>query len=130
MPKIGAPRGAHETKLERIAARAKIDQNCEFKWLMQHYSKENLIACFHELDGIKAVGVDKQTKDDYEENLSRNIDSLVARMKSLSYRPQPARQVLIPKADGGQRPLGISTIEDKVVQLLKVAYVQMVLHLV
>jgi group II intron reverse transcriptase/maturase len=116
--RLTEPTKTMETALESISARVRGDQHCEFKWLMPHYSKENLITCFHELKRRKAVGVDKRSKDDYEENLERNVEALITKMKNLSYRPLPARQVLIPKADGGQRMLGVSAIEDKIVQLL------------
>jgi len=106
------------TKLQRIAEISRANHSSEFNWLMPHFSKENLLNCFHELDGNKAVGVDGQSKEEYSRNLDRNIENLISRMKSLSYRPQAIRQVLIPKRDGGTRPLGISVIEDKIVQLM------------
>ncbi|MBF0206527.1 MAG: group II intron reverse transcriptase/maturase, partial [Oligoflexia bacterium] len=107
-----------ETKLERIRVLSKGDPKMEFKWLVQHFNKENLLYCFHELDGKKAVGIDGKNKDEYAEKLEENIDSLVARMKTMSYYPAPVRQVLIPKGDGKFRPLGISNFEDKMVQSL------------
>jgi group II intron reverse transcriptase/maturase len=88
----------------------------EFKWLMNHFSRENLISCFNELDGKKATGIDRLTKESYAQEVVTNIDSLINRMKKFSYRPQPVREVLIPKGDGKFRPLGISTIEDKIIQ--------------
>lgn len=90
----------------------------KFKWLIQHFNKENLLLCFHELDGKKAVGIDGTTKDDYAINLEANIESLINKMKSQSYYPAPVRQVMIPKGDGKLRPLGISNFEDKIVQML------------
>ncbi len=88
----------------------------EFSWLIQQCTKENFIHCFHELDGKKAVGIDGKSKDEYEENLEQNIESLVNRMKELKYYPSAVREVKIPKADGQSRSLGISNIEDKIVQ--------------
>ena len=107
-----------ETKLERISNRSRQDPRCEFSWLMQHFSVENLVTCFHDLDGKKAVGVDSLTKEEYAENLTGNLESLVEKMKTMSYHPSPSRQTFIPKADGGKRPLGIATIEDKIVQTM------------
>lgn len=104
------------TKLQRINKLSISDPGMKFKWLMPHFSKENLIRCFHELDGRKAVGIDKTTKEEYGRNLETNIEALIVRMKSMSYRPRPAREVLIPKDDGKMRPLGIACIEDKIVQ--------------
>lgn len=105
-----------DTKLKRIESMSRADSKMEFECLMPHYTKENLIACFHELDGKKAVGIDKQTKEMYGENLESNIGKLVTRMKTMSYRPKPVREVLIAKEDGKQRPLGIACIEDKIIQ--------------
>lgn len=107
-----------ETKLKRIETLSKENPRMEFKWLIQHFTKENLISCFHELGRKKAVGVDGVSKDEYGENLEKNIESLITRMKGLKYYPAPVREVKIPKGNGKYRPLGISNIEDKIVQLL------------
>ena len=85
---------------------------------MPHFNRESLTECFHELDGRKAVGVDRQTKEEYGENLDGNIANLISRMKDMAYIPGPVREVLIPKEDGKKRPLGISNFEDKIVQLM------------
>ena len=91
---------------------------CEIKWLMPHYNQESLKGCFGELDGKKAVGADQVSKDEYGVNVDNNISDLIARMKTMSYRPGPVREVLIPKEGkpGATRPLGISNFEDKMVQ--------------
>ena len=52
----------------------------------------------------------------YEQNLEANLGDLCTRVHTCRYRPQPVRRVYIPKADGGQRPLGVPTLEDKIVQ--------------
>jgi len=105
-----------ETKLKRIEKLSSENPKAEFKWLIQHFSKENLISCFHELGRKKVVGIDGKSKDDYEENLEQNIESLISRMKGLKYYPAPVREVKIPKGNGKFRPLGISNIEDKIIQ--------------
>ena len=56
------------------------------------------------------------TVADYEQNLEANLQDLCARVHTGRYRPQPVRRVYIPKADGGRRPLGVPTLEDKIVQ--------------
>ena len=86
---------------------------------MPHFNKESLTGCFHELNGKKAVGMDGTTKEKYGENLEENITALLGKMKTMSYRPQGVREVLIPKEgkSGATRPLGISAFEDKIVQL-------------
>jgi group II intron reverse transcriptase/maturase len=63
-----------------------------------------------------AVGVDGVTKEQYGEQLEDNLQRLHTRMREGRYRHQPIRRVHIPKAPGKTRPIGISTIEDKVVQ--------------
>ena len=105
-----------ETKLKRIAEASTRDPNMEFKWLMPHFNKESLKECFNSLDGRKATGVDGKTKDEYGIRLNENLDDLIIRMKKLAYRPKPVREVLIPKEGNKFRALGISVIEDKIVQ--------------
>ena len=86
--------------------------------LMPHVNRDSLIGCFNELDGSKAVGIDHKTKEEYGQNLNENIENLLTRMEDMRYYPSPVREVLIPKDDGKTRPLGISTIEDKLVQMM------------
>jgi group II intron reverse transcriptase/maturase len=106
------------TKLARIAKLSASDPLKRFDSLMHLFSEESLAACFHGLNGRKAVGVDGVSKAEYGERLESNLEGLTARMKRMGYRPGPVRQVLIPKGDkaGAMRPLGISNFEDKLVQ--------------
>jgi len=106
------------TKLKRITILSCQEPKREFKWLMPHFTEENLKSCFNELDGNKAVGMDGRTKEDYACELDNNIRLLVEKMKALAYRLSPAKEVLIPKGNKQFRPLGISNIEDKIVQLM------------
>jgi len=106
------------TKLNRIAWLSKQDAGKKFQCLMHLFNPESLTECFHELNKNKAVGIDGVTKTDYEQNLEKNIQELIAKMKAMAYRPGPVREVLIPKEGkpGATRPLGISNLEDKIVQ--------------
>lgn len=62
-------------------------------------------------------GIDKVTKEKYEQNLEEKLENLVERMKTGSYCPNPTRRVYIPKETKGKmRPLGISSYEDKLVE--------------
>lgn len=109
-----------ETKLTRIAQISKENPNMEFKWLMPHFNLNSLVKCFQHQDGKKGVGIDGITKDEYSRSLKDNLRNLILRMKSMSYKPQAAREVIIPKEGqkGKTRPLGISAFEDKIVQLM------------
>ena len=60
--------------------------------------------------------MDKVTWADYGQDLEANLRDLHARVKAGRYRAKPSRRVYIPKADGRQRPLGIASLEDKIVQ--------------
>jgi RNA-directed DNA polymerase len=63
-----------------------------------------------------AGGVDGETIESYEIKLEENIMSLLAKLRAKEYKPQAVRRVYIPKKDGKKRPLGIPTIEDRIVQ--------------
>ena len=107
-----------ETKLKRIAALSTANPKMVFTHVIHHFNEESLRACFHELDGRKAIGIDGVDKANYGKNLDENLRDLVGRMKRMAYIPGPVRQVLIPKdgKQGATRPLGISNFEDKIVQ--------------
>jgi group II intron reverse transcriptase/maturase len=106
-----------QTKLNLITKMAVTDSKCKFNNLIYLLNKTNLQECFWELKKGKASGVDGVTLEAYEKNLGANIEDLVARMKTFSYRPKPVKRVLIPKANGKKRPLGIPSVEDKIVQM-------------
>ena len=63
-----------------------------------------------------AAGVDGQTIQDFEADLSKNLYKVWNRMASGSYFPMPVKRVEIPKSDGGKRPLGIPTVADRIAQ--------------
>ena len=65
-----------------------------------------------------AAGVDEQSIADFERNLKRNLYKLWNRMSSGSYFPPPVRTVKIPKANGGERQLGIPTVSDRIAQMV------------
>ena len=71
---------------------------------------------FYELKVGAAPGVDRLTWTDYEADLERRLEDLHSRLHRGAYRAQPSRRVYIPKADGGQRPLAVAALEDKIVQ--------------
>ena len=105
------------TKLERIAEISAVTRRPIFTSLYHLINEDLLKACHRELDGKKAVGIDRVTKEEYGKQLDSNIADLVKRLKNKSYKPLPTRRVYIPKANGKLRPLGIVAYEDKIVQL-------------
>ena len=105
------------TKITRISQIAKERPNEIFTSIYHLINQELLKECFNELDGNKATGLDKVTKDEYLNNLDNNLNNLVNKLKTKSYRPSPARRVNIPKANGKLRGLAIANFEDKIVQL-------------
>jgi len=105
------------TKLQRIASRASKDKRCQFTSLFHLMNKALLLECFTQLKGKSASGIDNVTKEKYAIDLEANLDDLVERLHQMSYKPQPVLRVYIPKSGSyKQRPLGIPTLEDKLVQ--------------
>ena len=105
------------TKITRINQIAKEKPQEVFTSIYHLINYDLLKECFDELDGNKATGLDKVTKDMYLMNLDKNLLSLVDKLRTKSYRPSPARKVNIPKANGKLRGLAIANFEDKIVQL-------------
>ena len=105
------------TKLERIAEISANTRKPEFTSLYHHINDDMLRQCHKELDGNKAVGIDRLTKAKYGANLEENISNLVKQLKNKSYKPLPSLRVFISKGNGKMRPLGIASYEDKIVQL-------------
>ena len=75
-----------------------------------------------------SAGIDKVTLEDYEKNLRGNLYKLWNRMSSGSYFPPSVKLVEIPKSNGGTRPLGIPTIEDRIAQQVVVSVLTPILE--
>lgn len=105
------------TKLDRIGELSANQSDIVFNNLGHIIDSDFLKEVYYKLDGKKAVGVDRVTKEMYGEDLMENISSLLDRIRRGTYKPQPARITEIPKEDGSTRPLAISCLEDKLVQL-------------
>ena len=105
------------TKLERIASMAKTMPGVPLTTLAQHIDADWLREAYRRTRKDGARGVDGQNASQYAEQLEANLQSLLGRAKSGTYRAPPVRRVHIPKGDGSQtRPIGIPTFEDKVLQ--------------
>jgi retron-type reverse transcriptase len=83
---------------------------------MHHIDVEALRRVYNRQRRNASAGVDGVTVETYGENLEANLKRLCDRVHSGSYRPLPVRRAYLPKADGGQRPIGIPALEDKIVQ--------------
>jgi RNA-directed DNA polymerase len=91
------------------------DKNCVFVNLLTHINVDSLEEAFKAIDGTKALGVDSTSKSEYGKSLKENLKDLENRIHKGTYRPQPKREVLIPKANGKTRPIAIACFEDKLV---------------
>lgn len=105
-----------KTKLQLITKHAINDAKLKFTSLAHLLNKEHLKESFQELKKNKAPGIDGITAKEYYENLDENIEKLIERMKQMKYRPQPVRRVVIKDVKGKERKLGISSVEDKMLQ--------------
>lgn len=104
------------TRLERIATLAKKAPEMKLQTLAHHIDVEFLREAYRRTRKSGALGVDGVGADEYATNLEGNLQSLLGRAKSGTYRAPPVRRVHIPKGNGETRPLGIPTFEDKVLQ--------------
>ena len=104
------------TGLLRVVERARREPEGRFHSLAHLIDVPALERAFHRLRADAAVGVDGVSKEDYGQELEANLVELHGRMKAKRYRHQPLRRVHIPKGDGRTRPIGISAVEDKIVQ--------------
>jgi group II intron reverse transcriptase/maturase len=95
---------------------ARKDSRLKFTALLHHVDEDCLTEAFFNLKKTAAVGVDQVTWQEYEQDLEARIADLHGRLHRGAYRAKPSRRVWIPKSDGRQRPLGIASLEDKIVQ--------------
>lgn len=103
-------------KLSSIAECARGNRSFEFTSLAHLLDAEFLSYCYYGLDRNKAVGIDKVSWQEYGVDLADKIENLVMRLKRKTFKPMPSRRVYIPKGNGESRPLGISAIENKIVE--------------
>ncbi len=104
------------TKLSLISGHARKDRTCRFTSLAHLLDEEYLRDCYHSLNRNKAVGIDSVSWREYGADLDGNLTQLVSRLKRKKYKPLPARRVYIPKNERETRPLGISALENKIVE--------------
>jgi group II intron reverse transcriptase/maturase len=103
--------------LERVRQAAKGNKDAKFTALMHHvYNVETLRWAYWQIKRQAAPGVDGVMWQHYGEALEENLQDLSHRLRRGAYRAKPVRRVYIPKADGRMRPLGVTALEDKIVQ--------------
>jgi RNA-directed DNA polymerase len=105
--------------LTRIGEQARQGRGERFTSIYHYVTDlEHLRACYADLPGKRAAGVDGVSKEEYGQDLESKLGDLSGRLGRLGYRPQPVRRTYIPKpGTNKQRPLGILCCEDKVVGL-------------
>jgi group II intron reverse transcriptase/maturase len=102
--------------LDRVRRAARKDKDARFTALLHHVDADRLRAAYWAIRPKAAPGVDGVTWAEYGQDLEANLRDLHARVHGGSYRARPSRRVFVPKADGRLRPLGIATLEDKILQ--------------
>jgi group II intron reverse transcriptase/maturase len=102
--------------LDRVREAARRDRKTKFTALFHHVTIDRLRTAFLSVKKEAAPGVDGVTWEQYQVDLEENLRDLHGRLHRGAYQARPSRRAYIPKTDGRLRPLGIATLEDKVVQ--------------
>ena len=102
--------------LERVRRVAMQDREARFTALLHHVDVDRLRAAYRAIRPGAAPGADGVTWRAYGQDLEGNLQDLHRRVQHGAYRAKPSRRAYIPKADGRLRPLGIASLEDKIVQ--------------
>jgi RNA-directed DNA polymerase len=104
------------TNLGKITEKAKQDEKVRFTSLAHLLTPEFMIETWQKMNKRGTHGVDKETIEEFEEALEDRVQDLWKRLKENRYKAPPVRRVYIPKGDGRKRPLGIPTVEDRLLQ--------------
>ena len=106
------------TRLDQIVGKAKLYPKLRFTSLAHLITPEFLQETWRQMNRRGASGVDGETRKEFEQDLDRRVQNLCDRLKQGAYRAPPVRRVEIPKGPGkeGTRPLGIPTVEDRLLQ--------------
>lgn len=103
-------------ELQRVATLASEAPTMVLTTLAHHIDADLLREAYRLIRKDGAAGIDGMSAADYEVRLEHNLEDLLRRFKAGQYRAPAVRRVYIPKAGGKRRPIGIPTIEDKVLQ--------------
>jgi len=104
------------TKLQRIADLSRMHPQRAWTTLAHHIDIDFLKEAWRHVRKNGAAGVDGRTAAEYSERLDENLANLAERLHKGTYRAPPVKRVYIPKANGKDRPIGIPTVEDKLLQ--------------
>lgn len=106
------------TQLDQIVGKAKSEPKLRFTALAHLITPEFLKETWKQMNRRGASGVDGETTKEFERDLDTRVLDLCDRLKHGTYRAPPVRRVEIPKGPGkaGTRPLGIPTVEDRLLQ--------------
>jgi len=115
-PRTQSRTSCASTGLAGVREAARRDRRLRFTALLHHITPELLAESFYALKRQASAGVDGVSWKAYEKVLHDRLPGLHRRIHTGAYRALPSRRVYIPKADGRQRPLGIASVEDKIVQ--------------
>jgi len=102
--------------LAGVRMTARTQPELRFTSLLHHINEALLYEAFFDLKKTAAVGIDEVTWHDYEQDLETHIPDLHGRIHRGAYRAKPSKRIYIAKADGRKRPIGIASLEDKIVQ--------------
>ena len=105
-----------KTELNAIAFKAQTHPKHRFQNMFGTLKSDALYRAWAHLNKHSAAGIDGVEAKEYEKSLSQNIGTLAQKLKDNRYRANTVKRVYIPKANGKQRPLGLPTVEDKIVQ--------------
>jgi group II intron reverse transcriptase/maturase len=104
------------SELDRVRQVARLDRDVRFTALLHHVTVDRLREAYRAISPNAAPGVDGVTWRDYGVDLEANLQDLHARVHRGAFRAMPTRRVFIPKPDGRLRPLGVASLEDKILQ--------------
>jgi len=102
--------------LAGVRETARAQPELKFTSLLHHVNVDLLRKAFFDLKRTAAVGIDEVTWHDYEQGLEDRLADLHGRVHRGAYRAKPSKRIYLTKPDGRQRPIGIASLEDKIVQ--------------
>ena len=100
----------------RIHQAAKRDRSQRFDNLLHHITRQRLLEAYRHLNKRSAKGIDGVSWINYGKDIASRLTDLHKRLHTQQYKPQPVKRIWIPKTNGEKRPIGITTVEDKIVQ--------------